>query len=194
MHYRLLTTHRAALGLFLLAVMTAFSVPPGNDAQTFPARYEAGDIALYRKGISKLTVGYIFDVYVAALYQAPDAGPEDVLADKPRHLEIRYLRGIDKDAFVKAAEDMLAKQNSPDEIAGIRDGISQINALYQNVQKGDCYSLTYIPGLGTELRFNGQSKGVIPGTEFARVYFTIWLGEHHPYQRFRDRLVGLPPR
>lgn len=156
----------------------------------FPVTKTAGDAELQRKGVSKLVVGYVFNVYVAALYQLPGSGPADVLADQPRHLEIEYLRDLSKDSFLEAAEDMLAKQHERATIDSIREGINQINQLYQDVKKGDRYALTYLPGTGTELFFNGQSKGIIPGADFARIYFTIWLGEKHPYQNFRDKLVG----
>jgi len=157
----------------------------------FPASTKSGDITLERKGVSQLTVGYIFKVYAAAFYQEAALGPVDALSDRPRHLEIHYLRNISRDAFIEAAEDMLAQQHSAAEIDSIRPGIQQINGLYQDVKTGDRYALTYTPGTGTELFFNGQSKGVIPGAAFARIYFSIWLGAEHPYQEFRDRLVGL---
>lgn len=157
----------------------------------FPPSLDLDGVSLERKGVSQLTVGYIFKVYVAAFYQTARQGPDDALSDQPRHLEISYLRDIAKDDFLDAAEDMLSKQHPPEKIEAIRPGIQQINGLYQDVRKGDRYSLTYRPGVGTELRFNGEIRGVIPGREFAHVYFSIWLGEQHPYRAFRDRLVGL---
>lgn len=144
-----------------------------------------------RKGVSQLTVGYVFKVYVAAFYQPAGKGPNDALSDLPRHLEIDYLRSISRKDFIEAADDMLAKQHHPEVIQSIQSGIDQINPLYQDVNKGDRYSLTYIPGTGTTLSLNGEVKGVIEGAEFARIYFSIWLGENNPYKAFRDRLVGL---
>lgn len=171
----------------------ALALPAATDAGTdiFPPTIEFGDLTMERKGVSQLTVGYIFNVYTAALYQPADTGPDDVLADLPRHLEIDYLRKISRADFIKAADDMLAKQHRPEVIQSIQAGIDQINPLYEDVQKGDRYALTYIPGEGTTLKFNGEVKGVIEGAEFARIYFSIWLGENNPYKEFRDRLVGL---
>jgi len=182
-----------------LAVTILFSLV-FTSAPAFPDRYEklfpptvmVEQTELELKGVSKLTVGYFFDVYVAAFYQLADLGPVDALSDAPRHLEIHYLRNISKGDFIDAAEDMLSKQHSPEKIAAIREGITQINRNYNDVKKGDRYSLTYLPGSGTELKFNGKSKGIIPGPDFARIYFSIWLGEKSPYRTFRDRLVGLP--
>lgn len=177
--------------MMLLGMMVAGTASAERYEEEFARNRLLGDETLQRKGVSTLVVGYIFKVYTAALYQLPDAGPADVLGDQPRFLEILYLRSITKDAFLKAAEDMLAQQHRPEEIEAIRPGISAINALYQDVNKGDRYALSYVSGVGTELFFNGQSRGIIPGAAFARLYFSIWLGENHPYQRFRDRLVGL---
>lgn len=175
---------------FAVTLISTHNTLADRGEQAFPPNYSVGDSELALKGVSKLVVGYVFNVYVAAFYQLPGSGPADVLADQPRHLEIEYLRDLSKDSFLEAAEDMLSKQHSKTDIESIREGINQINQLYQDVKKGDRYALTYLPGTGTELRFNGISKGVIPGADFARIYFSIWLGEKHPYQGFRDKLVG----
>lgn len=42
----------------------------------------------------------------------------------------------------------------------------------------DRYSLTYMPGVGTELALNDNPLGVIDGADFAAAYFRIWLGDH----------------
>lgn len=181
------------LRCFLVVWFVGATSPVFSDRydHLFPATTTLGETSLVRKGVSQLTVGYVFKVYVAAFYQEPDLGAADVLSDRPRHLEIQYLRNISRDAFTEAAEDMLAKQYPANDIESIRDGIRQINQLYQDVKTGDRYALSYLPGKGTELFFNGQSKGIVPGADFARIYFAIWLGAKHPYQDFRDRLVGL---
>jgi len=174
--------------------LTLTSAPVFSDRyeNLFPPEWVVEQTPLELKGVSKLTVGYVFDVYVAAFYQPEDRGPVDALSDLPRHLEIHYLRNISKSDFIDAAEDMLSKQHSPEEIATIRDEITQINQSYQDVKKGDRYSLTYLPGYGTELKFNGATKAVIPGSDFAQIYFSIWLGEKSPYLKFRNKLIGLP--
>jgi hypothetical protein len=181
---------KASLLIAALLAVTApafAAVPPG----LFPPTVTHGGVELVRKGQSQLTVGYIFKVYHAAYYALPETGPDDVLADLPRYLNISYLRSISRDALIEAADDMLAQQHDAATIERIRPGLDAINALYQGVGKGDAYALAYLPGVGTELKFNGVSKGVIPGEEFARIYFSIWLGEGIPYRDFRDRLVGL---
>lgn len=173
-----------------LASGSALDAAASRYEQLFPGNLTVGDQVLERKGVSKLTVGYVFDVYVAAFYQPAGSGPDRALADEPRHLELYYLRNIDRADFISAADDMLAKQHDAATIRAIQPGIERINPLYSDVKKTDRYSLTYLPGTGTELKYNGESKGVIEGADFARVYFSIWLGEKNPYKKFRDGLVG----
>ena len=118
----------------------------------------------------------IFKVYVAALYLPDNGAPTDALADIPKRLEISYLVSIPGPDFGKGAEAVLERNNSPNVLARLRDRIDQLNAVYRDVQPGDRYALTYVPGQGTELSFNGQPLITIEGADFAAAYFGIWLG------------------
>ena len=64
--------------------------------------------------------------------------------------------------------------------------------MYEDVEPGDRYSLTYIPGRGTELALNDEPKGVIEGADFASAVYAIWLGQNPISQSFRQQLLGLP--
>ena len=66
----------------------------------------------------------------------------------------------------------------------------KIDALYQDVEPGDRYALTYVPGAGTELAKNGEPLGVIPGADFASAYFAIWLGDDPIDASLRDQLLS----
>ena len=65
------------------------------------------------------------------------------------------------------------------------------NSLYEDVQPGDRYSLTYVPGIGTELALNGKPKGIIEGVEFAAAVFSIWLGPKPINKTFKKQILGL---
>ena len=62
--------------------------------------------------------------------------------------------------------------------------------MRQHVQPGDRYSLTYIPGVGTELALNGTPRGVIEGADFAAAIFSLWLGENPFDRQFKQALLG----
>jgi hypothetical protein len=118
----------------------------------------------------------IFKGYVAALYLAEGASGADPLADVPKRLELSYFWSIDGEDFGPAAETILARNFDSAALEPLRSRLRRIDDLYENVEPGDRYSLTYLPGIGTELALNGQRKGVIEGADFAAKYFAIWLG------------------
>ena len=132
----------------------------------------------------------IFKVYVAALYLPENGAPNDVLTDIPKRLEISYLVSIPGPDFGKGAEAVLERNNSPEELARLRSRIDKLNAVYRDVKPGDRYALTYVPGQGTELSYNGQPLITIEGADFAAAYFGIWLGKDPIDQDMRSRLIN----
>jgi len=77
-------------------------------------------------------------------------------------------------------------------LQALRSRIERLHALYENVKPGDRYSLTYIPGRGTELALNGDSKGTIEGADFATAYFAIWLGPKPLHAALKSQLLSRP--
>ena len=72
----------------------------------------------------------------------------------------------------------------------LRSQIDHHNSLYEDVQPGDRYSLTYIPGTGTELALNGEPMGIIEGADFATAVFSIWLGRKPICKSFKKQILG----
>jgi hypothetical protein len=142
------------------------------------------------RGASLLRWLNIFKVYVAALYLPENSSPNDALADIPKRLEISYLVSIPGPDFGKGAEAILERNNSPDVLARLQSRIDQLNAVYRDVKPGDRYALTYVPGQGTELSYNGRPLITIEGADFAAAYFGIWLGKDPIDQEMRNRLIN----
>ena len=143
---------------------------------TFADRYQAGETTLVLNGVGLLRYRIFIKAYVAALYLGEGVRLEAVLSDVPKRLELEYFWAIPGPDFGKAAEEILADNFSPDVITPLRSRLDRLSALYQDVKPGDRYALTYLPGVGMELAFNGTLKGTIEGADFAAAYFAIWLG------------------
>jgi hypothetical protein len=62
--------------------------------------------------------------------------------------------------------------------------------MYEDIEPGDRYALTYVPGVGTELSRNGRSLGVIEGADFSSALFSIWLGERALDDSLRRQLLA----
>ena len=156
----------------------------------FPDRVEAGDTTLPLFGLGLLRYKILFRGYVGGLYLPPGTPASRTLEDVPKALELYYFWDIDAPLFGEAANELLAKTHPPERIAALRGRLDRLHALYRDVEVGDRYRLTYVPGEGTSLRHNGELLGTIPGADFAADYFGIWLGEEPINEAFRDQMFA----
>lgn len=158
---------------------------------TFAESTTIGDKPVPLRNAALLHYLKFIKVYVAALYLPEGVKAEEVLSDAPKRLEISYLVSIKGPDFDKGAAPVLERNQSPAELAKIQGRIDLINAAYKDVKSGDRYSLTYLPGQGTELALNGTPLIVIEGADFAAAYFGIWLGREPIDKKLkRDLLKG----
>ena len=158
-----------------------------------PSELTVQEARMTLRGEAVLRVGYLFKVYEAGLYVGDTHAVTAVLDDVPKRLDITYLRDIRAADIVKIGNETLARQLPPDRWAALQDRLATINQWYVDVQTGDRYTLTYVPGHGSELALNGKPLGVIAGADFASAYFGIWLDPRTRYRDFRNTLLGNPP-
>lgn len=190
---------RVPRGRVLAAVLAAAcaAVAPARAAVEiegvqFASRVDAGDVELELNCVGLLCYMRFLKGYVAALYVDRDIAAADPLGDVPKRLEISYFWDIDGDDIGAAGEDLVARNVDAATLERIRPHLDRIRALYEDVRPGDRYALTYVPGRGTELALNGEVKGVIEGAEFARAYFSIWLGREPMDVSLREQLLRCP--
>jgi len=131
-----------------------------------------------------------FKLYFAALYLEDKIdGIEQLLGEVPKKLVFRYLRNIDGADVIKAADEVL-KQNPEISLAPLQSRLDEINKAYANgIKEGDVFELDYIPSVGTMLTINGKVFSTVPGSDFAKAYFGIWLSKYPLSEDFRDALI-----
>jgi len=190
--------------MLLAAALLALSASPAPSAATvaepsavirveevaFERRIEALGAPLELRGAGLFRWKWFVKVYAAALYVPGGAAAFDPAADVARRLEFSYLVGIERDGFGKAADELLAGNFPPEALAPLRARLDRLHAAYVDVKPGDRYALSYVPGQGTELTFNGRRLVLIEGADFARVYYAIWLGKAPIDRGLRDRLLA----
>jgi|ETNmetMinimDraft_22_1059887.scaffolds.fasta_scaffold00224_14 hypothetical protein len=121
-------------------------------------------------------------VFDATFRAASDQLATDPLSEFPKELEFQYARKIPRKTLIQAAEKILRRNRSAEELDTIASRIEALNEAYQDVGPGDRYTLRYEPGLGTSLLRNGELERRIPGDDFHRIYFSIWLGPDAPFE------------
>lgn len=188
-----MTKQKTILAIALLAV--TIWVPPVRATEvenvTFDTQVMVGNQALDIRGAGVLRYMRFIKAYAGALYALPGLAPDAVLADTPKRLEVEYFYALKGKDFGPATYKGLSMNISAQEIERLRTRVDYHNSLYVDVVPGDRYSLTYIPGVGTELALNGQPRGIIEGADFAAAIFSLWLGKNPYDKRFKGALLGL---
>ena len=181
---------RLAGGLALALLVGAGTAAADEIAGVaFAERLTVGGTSLGLRGTGLLRK-FLIKGYVAGLYLADEVPSARVLTDVPKRLEIEYFRSIAADAFAKAGDQYIARNVDAATLLRLRPRLDQLNALYRDVEPGDRYSLTYVPGQGTELSLNGKPLGRIPGADFAAAVFSIWLGDQPVDEPLKRRLLA----
>jgi hypothetical protein len=183
--------------LFLIVVAAlVLPVPVGQAAVeiegiTFEKTFRAEDTVLHLRGMGLLRYLVFIKAYVGALYMPSPEDAADPLGASPRRLELEYFHAIRAEDFADATRQKIADNVTPETLAAIAERLERFNGLYRDVQPGDRYALTYLPGRGTELSLNGVPLGRIAGEDFAAAVFAIWLGPAPIDEGFRDSLLGV---
>lgn len=178
----------ACIAVFLLASAFPSLAPaeatglPGPpplviEGVTFPGSYTGDGAVLHLHNAALLRYKILFRGYVVGLYLPEGADPSSVLEDVPKRMEFSYFWSIPGKEFGKAGEKILARNVNEKTLERLRGRLDRIDRAYRDIRPGDRYALTYVPGRGTELSYNGIPLTVIEGADFAAAYFSIWLGE-----------------
>ena len=131
-----------------------------------------------------------FKAYTGAFYLEEGTPVKDFFTDRTKRIELEYFRSIKGEDFGPAINKSIAKNVDSKTFDRLRPRIDYHNSLYEDVRPGDRYSLTYVPGKGTELARNGEPKGLIEGADFAAAVFSIWLGTKPISDSFKRQILG----
>jgi hypothetical protein len=185
--------------LAVVAGPTSAAEPSGGDRAreevvvdgraAFPVEVQRDGERFVLSGAGLFRWKWVVKVYAAAHWFG-DGAARDPQADVPRRLEIAYFVPFDAEDFGRAADALLEEAFPAETLAPLRARIDRLNRAYLPVKPGDRYTLTYLPGRGTELALNGRPLDVIDGADFARVYLAMWTGAKPIDSGLRDALLG----
>lgn len=181
-----------ACGLLLSGPAAAATEVAGVE---LPETREARDgtrLALNGAGLRKK---FLFRVYVGALYLAEAGGDAEAILERnqPARMEMHFLRGgIERDQINDAWREGVAA-NSPeavvDAIADARDTF--LDQTPAEIAEGDMLTVEYVPGDGTQLAHNGETRGgAVGGHNLFAALLSTWLGEEPPSSRLRAGVLG----
>lgn len=190
---------RRALALALVAAPLCLARSQAASAQrcegvTMAPRIEVDGrpLVLNGMGVREATV-FNVDVYVAGLYlERPTRDAESVLRDMKRmRIDLRLVRDVERGEMNEAIRNGF-ERNAGNRLPIFRARIRRLEQMIPDLHDKDQVSFTYRPeGRGAlVLHVNGRPRGQIQGEEFARTFFSIWLGDHPPNAGLKRGLLG----
>ncbi|MEN9538227.1 MAG: hypothetical protein RLZZ126_462 [Pseudomonadota bacterium] len=140
-----------------------------------------------KRGQARLKV-FGFSIYDATLWTEPGFSATRY-AEHTFALELQYWRTFSGDSIARRALDEMRLQADLAPSTGQR-WLTTMLGLFPDVQPRDRLMGLHQPVGATRFVFNGQVLGHVEDTEFARLFFGIWLSPKTSQPGMRSELLG----
>lgn len=192
---------RASQLALTLCVGAALAMPPGHaranvvEGMRIDDAIRVGGKELQLNGTG-LRSAFILKGYVAALYLPEKARNATVVlgGHGPMRLQIRPLREVAPDTFIKALNDGLRENHSEIQLQRLSDRMLQLRQTMEQMgtaRKGDVINFDFSPDGGTMVAINGTPRGKpIPGEDFYQAVLRVFLGDHPVDRELKRGLLG----
>ena len=78
------------------------------------------------------------------------------------------------------------------DISNLQEEIKTFNSYFtKDALKDEVYDIIYVPEVGTSVYMNNELKGTIPGIEFRKAVYSIWLGEQTELPKLKKAMLGM---
>lgn len=179
--------------LLLLAAPLACPAPAATlKGVSVPDRIEVDGHSLTLQGLG-LRKKFIFSVYVGALYlTTPTSEAAAAIAtDEPKRIEMHFLRDVGADKMKEAFREGFFN-NSQEKLDRLNPRIDAFLTLFDaGVKDGEAVAITYLPGKGTTVAFDGKPVGTIEGRDFMEALWAVWLGPAPADHGLKKGMLGL---
>ena len=157
--------------LLLLLSFTASSLAQDVKLKghRYPRTQEAHGTVWSLQGAEHYVYKVLFSVFTGALYQQENGDGQ--------RLQFTYTRKLKADDLRKQALKHLEATQSAEQMERFATPLTGLQRAYVNVNKGDSYTITVLPGEGSWLELNGETIFFTEDTEFGFWYLGIWLGD-----------------
>lgn len=167
------------------APVAAASAPAGD---ALPAAVAASAPAgMQATGRGRFTY-WGFEVYDAALWAARGFRAAQ-FAQHAFVLELSYLRNFSAAEIARTSLAEMRKHGRFDDGQAER-WQAQLARLLPDVRRGDRIAGLHRPGEGAAFFHNGRPVGELSDPQFARLFFSIWLGEATSAPQLRQSLLS----
>jgi hypothetical protein len=134
---------------------------------------------------------FFIKIYVGGLYiPQKSSDPAAIMAGTgPDRVLMHMIYAVSKDQFADAWHDDF-KNNNPDSYAALHDQIEQFIAWFSDSKKDDVITMDYAPGTGTQVSWDGNLLGTIPGEAFHKALLNVYMGPNPPTSSLKEGMLG----
>jgi Chalcone isomerase-like len=140
-------------------------------------------------GLRQATV-FKVNVYVGALYVTRTSSDASAIlaSNTPKEIILHFVRNVSADDVVKGWNEAFEK-NAKSDLPALKDRIAMLNGWMADLKSGERLTFVYTPDAGVQVDVKGTAKGTIKGDDFAKAFFSIWLGDP-PNPELKSGLLG----
>jgi hypothetical protein len=133
------------------------------------------------QGSGKLT-WWGLHIYDASFYRGANSNSTEFA------LDLRYNKSFSGNTIANRSAEEMKKIGVPESQAQIWG--KQLATFLPNVEPGQSLTAIYLPRQGTTFYFEGKALAQIPGSDFSKAFFGIWLDPKTSAPKLREQLLG----
>ena len=139
-------------------------------------------------------VVFFMKVYQGSLYLQVKSSDADQIVNDNTPMAIRIdvtSEMVTSDAMKKALSEGLEKSTN-NNTGPITKEIEQLSLSFNSaVSSGDFFEFIYIPEIGTHVLKNNELIELIPGHEFKKAFFGIFLSKNPIQKNLKNSMLGI---
>ena len=173
------------LFLGLIAMTPSFAIDLPNEV-------EYGEAKLILNGHGT-RVKFFMKVYEGSLYleSANNNAEEIINSDVPMSIRMDVISSLVTPAAMKTALNEGLEKSTKNNTSLIIQEINQLNtSLNVEVGAGDFYEFIYLPSAGLVVLKNSEYIDTIPGVEFKKAFFGIFLSDSPIQKNMKKAMLG----
>ena len=136
---------------------------------------------------------FFMKVYEGSLYlESKSSNAKEIINMKaPMAIRIDVTSAmVTADAMKKALKEGLEKSTGNNTDAISKEIIQLSSSFNSEVGNGDYYEFIYLPTLGTNVLKNSNLVDTIPGIEFKKAFFGIFLSDNPIQKNLKKAMLG----
>lgn len=180
------------LVIFIFVCLTSMNADQEIGGIKIPGSIKVADQQLLLNGAGTREKFWM-DMYVGALFVKTKTqnASEIIAANDIMVMELTIVSGLITSQKMSDAVDEGFIKSTNNSLSSLQSRINQFKQIFKDeIKKGDKYVFQYEPSKGLSIIRNGKLSAIIPGLDFKRALFGIWLCDNPADKDLKLQLLG----